>query len=230
MPLSGPSSRGYDNPICDEPQLSQLGQAWMLVFIDESGDPGFKLDRGSTPIFAAAMVIFDDKAHAAHAEATIRATLEAEKAYPEFKFNKCRDGLRDAFFAAVEPCSFYVRAIVVRKDVIYSPRLRAQKEEFYRFFVKNMVRHDGGALKDAKVVIDGSGERVFRQDLQRHLKRHADGGIRSVKFQDSHRDPLVQLADMAVGAIARSYRLDRKDAGRWYRQLKPKIQDIWEFE
>jgi hypothetical protein len=30
----------------------------MLVFIDESGDSGFKLLRGSTPIFAAAMAIF----------------------------------------------------------------------------------------------------------------------------------------------------------------------------
>jgi hypothetical protein len=30
----------------------------MLVFIDESGDPGFKLDGGSSPVFVAAMVIF----------------------------------------------------------------------------------------------------------------------------------------------------------------------------
>ena len=33
---------------------------WMLVFIDESGDAGFKLDRGSTNVFAVAMVVFDD--------------------------------------------------------------------------------------------------------------------------------------------------------------------------
>ena len=30
----------------------------MLVFIDESGDPGFKVEKGSTPVFAVAMVIF----------------------------------------------------------------------------------------------------------------------------------------------------------------------------
>ena len=29
----------------------------MLVFIDDSGDPGFKLDRGSTPVFVIACVI-----------------------------------------------------------------------------------------------------------------------------------------------------------------------------
>jgi hypothetical protein len=30
----------------------------VLVFIDESGDPGFKLERGSSPVFVVAMVIF----------------------------------------------------------------------------------------------------------------------------------------------------------------------------
>lgn len=127
-------------------------------------------------------------------------------------------------------CDFCARAIVVRKELIYSDRLRGEKEEFYRFFVKNMVKHDGGLLDNAKVVIDGSGERVFRQDLERHLKHHADGAIKSVKFADSRRDRLVQLADMTVGAIARSYRPDRKNADRWRAQLGKKLQNVWEFE
>ena len=32
----------------------------MLVFIDESGDPGFKIEKGSSPVFVTAMVIFDE--------------------------------------------------------------------------------------------------------------------------------------------------------------------------
>ena len=36
----------------------------MLVFIDESGDPGFKLGRGSSPVFVVAMVVFDDRMEA----------------------------------------------------------------------------------------------------------------------------------------------------------------------
>ena len=36
----------------------------MLVFIDESGDPGFKVDKGSTLVFAVAMVIITDGAAA----------------------------------------------------------------------------------------------------------------------------------------------------------------------
>lgn len=39
----------------------------MLVFIDESGDPGFQLDRDSSPIFALAMVVFSDAEEAQRA-------------------------------------------------------------------------------------------------------------------------------------------------------------------
>lgn len=37
----------------------------MLVYIDESGDAGFKVDQGSSPVFVAGMVIFDDADDAA---------------------------------------------------------------------------------------------------------------------------------------------------------------------
>jgi hypothetical protein len=33
----------------------------VLVFIDESGDAGFKVAKGSSPLFVAAMVIFVDQ-------------------------------------------------------------------------------------------------------------------------------------------------------------------------
>ncbi len=59
--------------------------------------------------------------------------------------------------------------------------------------------------------------------------RTGPGAIRKVKFAASHADPLLQLADMCVGAIARSYS-DRKDANRWRAMLRPRLDDIWEFK
>lgn len=32
----------------------------MLVFVDESGDPGLKIDKGSSPLFIVALVLFED--------------------------------------------------------------------------------------------------------------------------------------------------------------------------
>ena len=201
----------------------------MLVFIDESGDPGFKVERGSSPIFAAAMVIFNNGADAATTETVIRRTMARVEQWPEFKFNKCSASIKDVFFQAVRKCPFQVRAIVVRKDIIYSPHLMTNKEDFYRFFVRKMMENDNETLENAKVVIDGSGDREFRRVLQISLRRQVGSKVESIRFNNSRNDLLVQLADMCVGAIARSYRRDRKDRARWRKMLAPRIDDVWDF-
>jgi len=46
------------------------------------------------------------------------------------------------------------------------------------------------------------------------------------------RDNLIQLADMAAGAIARSYRLESRHNPRRWRQMladADKIEDVWNF-
>jgi Protein of unknown function (DUF3800) len=94
-----------------------------------------------------------------------------------------------------------------------------------------MPRFDNGLLQDAQVVIDGSGDRAFRRELAAYFRRHmVQGQIRSIKFNRSEADRLVQLADMCAGAIARPYRDNRTDAGRWREMLEPKIEDVWEFK
>lgn len=203
----------------------------MLVFIDESGDPGFQVAKGSSPVFVMAMVMFADGDAARRTGQAIEAVRTECGLTTEFKFNKSRDVVRDAFFQGVSASPFRVRAIVVEKARIRSARLRETKEEFYRFFLKTMVKFDNGRLAGARVVIDGSGDRTFKRDLAQHLRRHAgEGAIKSVSFKDSKNDGLVQLADMCAGAVARSYRgEDRKEAGRWRTMLRPKLDDVWDF-
>ena len=94
-----------------------------------------------------------------------------------------------------------------------------------------MLKFDNGLLKGAKVVVDGSGDREFRQELGSYLRRHCGpGAIKDVRFADSANDRLIQLADMCAGAIARSYKRERSDAGRWRVMLETKIDDVWDFQ
>jgi hypothetical protein len=202
----------------------------MLVFIDESGDPGFKVSKGSSRVFTAVLVAFRDRDQAAPTQAAIEQLAKRLRIEPEFKFNKCRPEVRDAFFNSVAPFGFCVRAIVVEKEKIYSPHLRTNKEAFYSFFVRSMLKFDNGLIQAAKVVIDGSADRQFKKELAGYFRRSlAPGRIEKLSFQNSQGDRLVQLADMCAGAIARSYRNDREDAGRWRGILRPKIEDVWEF-
>lgn len=202
----------------------------MLVLIDESGCTGFKLDRGSSPIFIVAMVIFDTFEEAERASAAIARARETLRVKPEFKFSKASDAVRDGFFGAITGFRFTVRALCVDKSKIYSRRLRTDDDYFYNYVVRMLLRHDGGALARATVKIDGSGDREFRNALAGYLRRQmADNKIAKVRFVDSRRDNLIQLADMCTGAIARSYRTDRADAQRWRKLLAPKIGDVWDF-
>ncbi|MEQ8293379.1 MAG: DUF3800 domain-containing protein [Roseovarius sp.] len=204
----------------------------MYVFIDESGDPGFKVERGSSPIFVTSMVIFDTAEDANQATKEISALRGRLRVKPEFKFNKSHRAVRDAFFEGVSDLPFRTRYVVVQKNLIYSDALRTVKDSFYKFFVRNMMQHDGGALVRAKVVIDGSGDRQFKRAFRSYLRKHIDADcVRKVDLKDSVKDPLVQLADMTAGAIARSYRQDRADSNRWRSALyrAGKIENVWEF-
>jgi len=108
--------------------------------IDESGCCGFKLGKGSTSHFVITMIIFNNYEEAektSKASGELRAKL---KITPEFKFSKCQDRIRDEFFAILTPFNFSIRSLVIDKSTIYSPNLRTDRESFYNFFVKSLMK------------------------------------------------------------------------------------------
>jgi hypothetical protein len=200
----------------------------MLVLIDESGCPGFKFTRGSDPVFGIGMVIFANGADAATTERAIADLRRVLNHKTEFKFSKSSAQLRDRFFECVAHCPFTVRALIVRKEALHSAHLRSESDSFYNYFVKMLMAHDHGTLDAARVRIDGSGGRDFQRALNTYLRRELGTRIKDVKMADSERDPLMQLADMCIGAVTRAER-DRDDRERWKRMLKPRIADVWHF-
>jgi len=200
----------------------------LLVLIDESGCPGFKFTRGSDPIFGLCMVIFANREDADATTYAIETLRRELKHKSEFKFSKSSDDVRDKFFATVAHFPFTARALIVRKEALHSQHLRGNSDSFYNQFVKMLMAHDQGTLDAAQVRIDGSGGRDFQRSLNAYLRRELGGRIKDVKMSDSKRDPLMQLADMCVGAITRAER-DRDDRERWKEILKPRIADIWHF-
>jgi hypothetical protein len=174
------------------------------------------------------MVIFASGEDASTTTKSIMDLRRQLKHKTEFKFSKSSAQLRDKFFACVALCPFTVRALIVRKEALHSPHLRSESDSFYSYFVKMLMAHDQGTLDAARVRIDGSGGRDFQRALNSYLRRELGTRIKDVKMSDSARDPLMQLADMCIGAITRAER-DRDDRERWKDMLKPRIADIWHF-
>ena len=196
----------------------------MLAFVDESGDPGLKLEQGSSRHFVVALVIFDDHEEAEAADERINLLRREMRLEPYFKFrfNKCRRNFREQFFRAVTPYQFFYYGIVINKDPakLWGEGFQ-HKEPFYKYASSLVFENAKAFLNNATVVIDGSGSKDFRRQLERYLKlRINDPGyrfIRKVKVQDSSRNNLIQLADMIAGAVNRSF--GTKGDAQVYRQI-----------
>ncbi len=206
----------------------------MLVFIDESGDPGFKIGKGSSSVFVIAMIIFDDTLEAEKASLAIKETrrkLNVSDLF-EFKFSKTDTRFKNTFFKAIQPFKFRIRAITVTKEIIYSQKLRTEKENFYNFIVMQILKQ-GKTIKRAKLRFDSRGEKALRDELRIYLSQQLDNKHKSIftdlKFVDSKRNTLIQLADMVAGAIAYSCSGKTK---KYLEELKVtnKIEDVWPFK
>lgn len=207
----------------------------MIIFIDDSGDPGFKFDKGSTPFFVIAMVIFDDELEAEKTAVAIKDLRRALRWHDqqEFRFFKNAKHIREQFLQTVTKSHFRIRAIVVEKQRIRSTELRTKKASFYAYFVKELIKHNGGTITNAKVRIDGSGDRLFRRKFQTYLRRelNSTSGIvmKDCKLVNSKTNVLVQMADMIAGSINRSYNAQKPDAMLYKGIIKRHIEDEWRF-
>lgn len=206
----------------------------MLVFIDDSGDAGFKIDKGSSQYFVIALVIFDDELEAEKTAIAIK-ELRRDLRFPdnvEFKFFKSSNKVRTRFLSVVKDYRFRVRCIVVDKTKIYSPELRGNKNSFYGYAIKTVLKYSENII-NAKIKIDGSGDRVFRKNFLGYLKKQLNDDdrkiIKNCRLVDSKENVLIQLADMVSGSIRRSFDTNKQDRLVYREIFKQRIEDIWEF-
>ena len=179
----------------------------MLVFIDDSGDAGFKLGKGSTKFFIISLVIFDDELEAEKTAIAIK-DLRRELNFSdkvEFKFCKSSDDVRQKFLNKVCDFNFRIRSLVIDKSLIRSDELKCNKNSFYSYAIKTVLKHSGGKIKNAKIKIDGSGDRVFKRNFLGYLRRHLNSEdvkiMDNCKLVDSRQNVLIQLADMVAGSV-----------------------------
>jgi hypothetical protein len=208
----------------------------MLVFIDDSGDAGFKIGKGSSEFFIISAVIFDDNLEAERTAISIK-ELRRElfgRDDVEFKFHKSKDENKKKFLEVVKKHNFRIRCLVVDKRLLYSPELRGDKNSFYSYIIKTMLKYSNQTILDAKIRIDGSGDRVFRRSFVSYLRRELNGNekkiVQNCKLVDSKSDVLIQLADMVAGAIHRSYQRDKTDSQVYKNIIKKRIEDEWNFK
>lgn len=200
----------------------------MLVFIDESGDSGLKVDLGSSKYFVISLVVFEDLKEAEACDKRI-SLLSRELGYPEgfiFHFKDNSHKMRMAFLEAVAPYDFFYFGFVLNKDPkkLWGKGFQF-KESLYKSVCSYVFENAKPYLRNAKVVIDKSGKKVFRSQLAKYLKKkinnEKDDIIKKVKMQPDRGNNLLQLADYVAGVINR-HTQGKKDADEYRRFIATK--------
>lgn len=208
-----------------------------LVYLDESGDAGFKVAQGSSPVLVLGAAIV---ASAADAESTAQCIREYREQLGKakhfaFHFANLKREWRLGFLRAVSECPFTVRAVVMEKHRIRpGTMLRRRGDYFINFTAKMLLLHSFGSIENAKVFYDGEAGRESMRRMVVYLRQQCNVGERRViaSFKPVPKDEhnvLLELADMVVGSVARSYREDKPDRYDYRRILAHKLTDVWEF-
>ena len=197
----------------------------MLAFIDESGDPGRKLVRGSSRYFVVAVVTFDDNDVAADCDnriSLLRRELGLADNY-EFHFSRNSHRVRLSFLQAVTPYAFFYHGFVLNKD---PKKLVGEgfkyKESLYKYVCRLVLTNARPYLSETTVVIDRSGARRFQQQLATYLRKHIEErgrqAIKKVKSERSDSNNLLQLADYVASIVNRRAQ-GKRGAAEYYRYL-----------
>jgi len=183
----------------------------MHAYLDESGDTGFKCKHNSSNYLVVALVLVAHPDPLSEAMDTVRRQL-GKHPLQEMKFIRLAHEERLIALRTLCDTPFSVRTVVVDKRKIRDPTLQ-KPASLYRFVVTEALASSAHLLEDAFVTIDESFKsRTQQLDLTSHVRQEVNQRgegrvqrIRSVSYADSSRHSLLQVADLMVGAVARSY-------------------------
>ena len=202
-----------------------------LIFIDDSGDPGFK-ENTTSKIFLMAAVVFNSLDLVVETNNKIdkyRKQL-GWKESREFKFRKISKQIKRDFIKCVQFCDFEIYAVYIEKSKYGTDFKFAKSNPLYSWAIKELLKII--PLKQARIKIDGESGRKYRLHLKSYLRKNINmyqNSIRSLKVKDSRDDNLIQLADVVAGAINRSFQLNKTDARDYIKLFADKIVEIKEL-
>lgn len=203
----------------------------MWVFIDESGDTGFKFEANSSEHFVLAAAVFGSAEEADACRGDIDDFRSALRLPPgEMKFNGSSFEIRAGFLRAVSARSFRVHSVLINKRLV-EPRDFKPATKLYLKAVRLLMADLLPTLTDAEICFDRCGNRAFRSSLRKTARESLVGEtwpVRRLVDRPSESDRLLQLADMVCGAIARDAS-GRKDGSRFRRLIaaKEQHQTVW---
>ena len=200
------------------------------VFIDDSGDAGLRNSNTNQLIVAAVIVVDEHKKELLEEAINLFRRRLGWVELHEFKFNKTEKNILIELIDFIKHFDFKAYAVVLDKKGIDPGSAQKNKVSVYNQTIRELLLRV--SKSDQIVVIDGKATKSHAEKLRAYL-RHSlkEKGIKNtrIRFVDSRKDSIIQLADIIAGAIARSYK-DKPDAKKYLSLLEKKIIQIDEVQ
>jgi len=197
-----------------------------FIYVDDSGDAGLRNSHTDKLIVAAVIIIDEDKRAALNDAINLYRKDLGWHELDEFKFAKTNKAILVDLIKHIKDYDYKAHVVVLDKNEIDIDSIPKEKVSVYNHVLKELLLRVG---KDRQfITIDGKHGKKHDAKVRVYLRNQLkENGIMStdIKFVDSRKDSLVQLADIVVGAVARSYK-DKSDSQRYIELLKEKILDI----
>ncbi len=181
-----------------------------VIFVDESGDTGFKFERGSSRYLVACLVGFDsEEQYKASSDSldALRVRWGRDEDH-EFHFSALNRRRKLEALEATLAGEFWVYSFVLNKAQLWDGALR-QKHHMYQRAVSWLLENAILKMPKSDLVFDRCGNRDFYAAIQSHI-HHACQQARldhpkSFVAMDSRKSNGLQIADLVAGSVARIY-------------------------
>jgi hypothetical protein len=203
-----------------------------LVFIDDSGDPGFKPDSSSHFVMACAIFIEDTEAENVANKIREFRRNKGWKNKSEFKFNTTRKPVVKELLKIVGEYDFAVHAVYIDKSEFANVLPIIDQDKLYNWTIKELLDRVPN-MHNARVRIDGRSSKAYMRSAATYLRKELNKRshkIANIRFEDSIASDLMQLADIVAGSINRSFQTNKTDAKDYVKILKPKIVEIMKID
>ena len=185
------------------------------IFIDDSGDAGLGNSNTDQLIVAAVIVVDENKKELLEDAINLFRRRLGWVDLHGFKFSKTEKSILVELIDFVKHFDFKAYAVVLDKKNIDSSNIIKSKMSVYNHTIKELLLRV--SKSNQIVVIDGKATKSYAEKVRTYLRQSLkENGIdnTSIRFVDSRKDSIIQLADIVAGAIARSYK-DKTDAMRY---------------
>ena len=163
------------------------------LWLDESGDGGFRFKFGSSKYFVVATIYLENN-EIEEEISRIRKQIHQLKekfaltAEYEFKFSRCKDTFKIAFLKEVLKFPIKYKAIIVNKEKLAAPALKYSPKELYCEMIRRLLYDNNPPLGKAILIIDEAVAKTHQREFKGILKKYLSKNLVSKIIQRRSRN------------------------------------------